>query len=702
MELQGDCAHSSSSHEAVSSGQLISLPKNVKFANPAPPTATVPDVRQAVPSDLEPPSKTVKVTIHGQLTSDNLEAIFNQFGTITSTPSIIAGKPNYAYINFSSPHEAMAALSLNRQLIRGVHVRVKLKKGSSGALDYRQSYCEMLLVQMFTSSAKPEYKLKIKRIESSFQVKVIPMKNRNGFTISGSEDKLEQAKSELELVISKVREKLCEEPLKLSCHYVPMFANQDVGKQITKIEQMYHVELFVYDYSAEESVRVSIFSHYVSTQLKSHTFTPATIDCVSKFLATDLTTSLEAEHRTGMAEEENVWEWQDDDGNFKAYSAKHCKTFSDNFRDSHSRMFQCTISTSIGVVRYQINFSKMTQTNVLTGNSRKIRQQPTTVKGSVLTHSKQNIVRRLSSSYNTHSMINFHVRGLKDNLEHAITYLRKELQSCVTKVSISLPPDSKGTFHSSLLKLTNSYLVSALVHDDAIHIEGAEGYIDKVVIKVQEVKLSFERKLLAQSPRPDNWDPQDEKIVLKPVAQGTPEWTDIEMLVHASLPFARIQTLQRIQNEWLWEKYSFSKERMNEQNNGVVNEKRLFHGTRSTAPEKIFKSRQQGFDFRLCSRGMWGNGTYFAVSAKYSDAYAFQSHDGSKQFILAKVLTGETYRCEPDSSIKKPPVKKHSEMFGEELYDSVSGYTNGSDIFVIYDHEKAYAEYLITYATTNY
>ena len=67
-----------------------------------------------------------------------------------------------------------------------------------------------------------------------------------------------------------------------------------------------------------------------------------------------------------------------------------------------------------------------------------------------------------------------------------------------------------------------------------------------------------------------------------------------------------------------------------------------------------------------------------------------------KQLILAKVLTGVTYKSRPDSSLKKPPVKNvkallstNSDTFVDERYDSVSGHTNGSDIYVIYDHEKA-------------
>ena len=602
----------------------IPSPTSLPCGRPALPCEPLTNQRQPVSNPVypeEPPSKTVKVTIQGNLTSDDLEAIFNPFGTITAKPNVIPGSPNYAFINFSSPHEAVAALGLNRQLIKGVRVGVKLKKGpgapvvTASSHDYHRIDCEPLLVQMITLSAQSEYKLQIIGIESSLQVKVMPMKSGNGFTISGNEDKLQQAKSDLELVISRAQEKLGEDPFLLHCQFAPIFTNQEVVKKITKIEEKYHVEFLVYNDTDQDSVSVSIFSHFVSTQLKSHTDAPAKIDCVSKYLATSTTGSAETEQQTGGG---------------------------------------------------------------------------------------GNIVRRPSPSISS-CMINLRVRGLKENLENAIKDFRKELQSSVTKKSIPLPPDSEGTFHSSLLKLSNLYLVSASVCDDTIHIEGAQGYIGNVVIMVREEKLSFERKCLAESPsgmstRPDNWGPQDEEISLVSVARGTPEWTDVEKLVHASLPLARIQTLQRIQNEWLWDKYRFSKERMSNQNNGVVNEKRLFHGTRSTAPEKIFKSRQ-GFDFRFCSRGMWGNGTYFAVNAKYSDDYAYRS-SGAKQLILAKVLTGETYRCAPDQSLTKPPVRKQSKMFVDELYDSVSGHTNGSNIFIIYDHEKAYPEYLITYTTT--
>ena len=48
-----------------------------------------------------------------------------------------------------------------------------------------------------------------------------------------------------------------------------------------------------------------------------------------------------------------------------------------------------------------------------------------------------------------------------------------------------------------------------------------------------------------------------------------------------------------------------------------VNEKELFYGSSSTAPEEIYKS-EEGFDMRFSHKGMWGQGNYFAESAQYS------------------------------------------------------------------------------------
>jgi hypothetical protein len=47
----------------------------------------------------------------------------------------------------------------------------------------------------------------------------------------------------------------------------------------------------------------------------------------------------------------------------------------------------------------------------------------------------------------------------------------------------------------------------------------------------------------------------------------------------------------------------------------------LFHGSKSTKPDKIYES-EEGFDIRFSQGGMWGYANYFAVNASYSNEYA--------------------------------------------------------------------------------
>jgi len=99
---------------------------------------------------------------------------------------------------------------------------------------------------------------------------------------------------------------------------------------------------------------------------------------------------------------------------------------------------------------------------------------------------------------------------------------------------------------------------------------------------------------------------------------------------------------------------------------------------------------------RFGRAGMWGNGNYFAVNASYSDNYAYSSSDGTKQMFLAKVLTGRSIKLKSDKSLRMPPVINPS-VKGNMRYDTVNGYTNGSEVFIAYSNDKAYPFYLISY-----
>jgi len=95
---------------------------------------------------------------------------------------------------------------------------------------------------------------------------------------------------------------------------------------------------------------------------------------------------------------------------------------------------------------------------------------------------------------------------------------------------------------------------------------------------------------------------------------------------------------------------------------------------------------------------MWGQGIYFAKNADYSNSYAFVSSSGDRVIFLAQVICGQSKHCESDATLKlPPPLPQQSGQFAVERYDSVNGVTKGTQVYTIYDNNRAYPKYLITY-----
>ena len=128
---------------------------------------------------------------------------------------------------------------------------------------------------------------------------------------------------------------------------------------------------------------------------------------------------------------------------------------------------------------------------------------------------------------------------------------------------------------------------------------------------------------LFQIPVPLEWDAQAEIIAVHSVNSESKECQRILSLVHETLPLANLIRLDRIQNLWLWEKYTHCRERMLLKNPEAATEQE-FHGTRALPPDQLYRS-EHGFDFCLSSpRARWSAGSYFTPCARYSDAYAYR------------------------------------------------------------------------------
>ena len=246
--------------------------------------------------------------------------------------------------------------------------------------------------------------------------------------------------------------------------------------------------------------------------------------------------------------------------------------------------------------------------------------------------------------------------------------------------------------HAKITEISTKYDVTIheLTSSKVVFI-GLESKVLKATVEIKDIML----KDTKGESYPDEWEPQNEDIELKLLRRGSAEWSKVSQLFDATLPSEEIVKIERIQNKWLWEKYHQHSERLKRKNEGVTNEMLLFHGTRDNQPSDIYE-HEEGFDMRFGRAGMWGNGNYFAVKASYSDNYAYRLPDGTQQIFLAKVLTGRSIELKPDSSLRMPPVIKPATK-GNVRYDTVTGHTNGSQVFIAYSNDKAYPFYLISY-----
>ncbi|XP_027599582.2 protein mono-ADP-ribosyltransferase PARP12 [Pipra filicauda] len=166
------------------------------------------------------------------------------------------------------------------------------------------------------------------------------------------------------------------------------------------------------------------------------------------------------------------------------------------------------------------------------------------------------------------------------------------------------------------------------------------------------------------------------------------EYKKVKVDFQRTMPKTAIKRICRVQNPSLWELYQWQKELMQKSNGGkAADERFLFHGTHKKDIDAIC---QQNFDWRICGLNgtVYGKGSYFARDASYSDKYC--GTDSSKTMFLARVLVGEFTRGSSD--YVRPPMKD-----SQNFYDSCVNDALNPSIFVIFEKQQIYPEYLIEY-----
>ena len=373
-----------------------------------------------------------------------------------------------------------------------------------------------------------------------------------------------------------------------------------------------------------------------------------------------------------------IWYYKDDEGKWAPYTSDCSDLLEVMYETRNMQPLQ------IGQWAYSFDFDNMLQTNTSTNNRRSIRRY--------VSQSSSNANER-SVSRQTSANAKVSLNGPRQFLSKAADEVNAHFKKCLTTKEVSLPASVSNTVRNQMICLGQKYNVQAeyVQQVQKIKFHGVTESVTKAVLAAQDILLDVGNMGNIEMPR--EWEPQTDNVAIKEVAIGCPEWKRVAQLVLDTLPQVDVLKIERIQNRSLWEKYVFHARRMKEKNKGNLSERELFHGTSGTLPEKIYADEEEGFDMRFSRRGMWGQGNYFAERASYSDNYAYQHPNGTKQLFLAKVLTGDSIELKSDEKLRMPPLKKD----GTTRYDTVNGITHGCRVYIAYSNDKAYPLYLITY-----
>jgi hypothetical protein len=134
---------------------------------------------------------------------------------------------------------------------------------------------------------------------------------------------------------------------------------------------------------------------------------------------------------------------------------------------------------------------------------------------------------------------------------------------------------------------------------------------------------------------------------------------------------------------------------MKQHGESIELERQLFHGTVDEITVRCICN--QNFDPRMhgIHGTVYGRGAYFATTSKYSHSYTQPiGSSGNRFMFLARVLVGRSTLGKPE--YKRPPPLVSSRQHGE-LYDTCVDNTDTPTIFVVFNAQQCYPEFLIEY-----
>jgi len=237
--------------------------------------------------------------------------------------------------------------------------------------------------------------------------------------------------------------------------------------------------------------------------------------------------------------------------------------------------------------------------------------------------------------------------------------------------------------------------------------------VNKIIADAQKKAAELMARRAVMQEIPHTWDPRvpDDQNIIELQPNDEQYWVVSDRL-RETMQDAWVSKVWRIQNNDLWNYYSFHKGRL--ANQGFDEERHVWHGTSGLDPSCIYNDQQDGFMMQFSAMGFWGRGIYFALKSAYSYHYSFKpattpddperpgGAQDEREMFLAKLLVGDVVMMNRDESdakaaeCKKLIVPPPNPVTGKK-YNTVTGNTGGSQVWIVYENGRAYPDYLVRY-----
>ncbi|XP_068241364.1 protein mono-ADP-ribosyltransferase PARP12-like isoform X2 [Palaemon carinicauda] len=194
---------------------------------------------------------------------------------------------------------------------------------------------------------------------------------------------------------------------------------------------------------------------------------------------------------------------------------------------------------------------------------------------------------------------------------------------------------------------------------------------------------------------PVHWDTMAQGVIhaLVLLNSSTEEYREVSERLSITLPSAKIQSIQRLQNPYLWESFQSRKECLIQrecEDQLLVN--KLFYGMNLEELDSICKENIDWRRRESCNKE-YGLGTYFSHSAAVASKSCIKDNDGHHYLILALVIIGNIVKGE--ISFKRPPFDSSRNCY----YDTAVDDTNAPNFFVKFEKNEYYPCYVIQLKT---